>query len=203
VNLVTKSLRRIAWLVLVTTGLCAASLASAETATPPKTAAPVTTAPPVYGKMVWGIWVDTDGCMHWWADGGAEGYMVDRVDPKTGKPQCLRKNTCLVENTDTLFATDSATLTADGRRRLTAFFQTTGAFGYAIYGHTDSRASDAYNMALSQRRANAVADVARAVGAPVQAKKGFGERMPVASNTTAAGMAQNRRVEIICYRWSR
>ena len=198
-NLVNKSLRYLVGMLVLTAGLGAASLASAETV--PN--APVAAAPQVYGKIVWGIWVDTDGCMHWWADGGAEGYMVDRVDPKTGKPQCLRKNTCLVENTDTLFATDSATLTADGRRRLTAFFQTTGAFGYAIYGHTDSRASDAYNMALSQRRANAVADVARAVGAPVQAKKGFGERMPIASNATAAGMAQNRRVEIICYRWSR
>ncbi len=33
------------------------------------------------------------------------------------------------------------------------------AFGYAVYGHTDSRASDEYNMKLSQRRAKAVADV--------------------------------------------
>ena len=199
-NLVTKSLRQIVWMVILAMGLCAASLASAENAVPP---APVAAAPPVYGKIVWGIWIDTDGCMHWWADGGAEGYMVDRVDPKTGKAQCLRKNTCLVENTDTLFATDSAALTADGRRRLAAFFQTTGAFGYGIYGHTDSRASDAFNMALSQRRADAVAAVARSVGAPVQAQKGFGERMPVAANDSAANMAKNRRVEIVCYRWSR
>ena len=205
-NRVTKSLRLLVGMAALTVGLCAPSLTSAETTVPAKpvaSTAHVTAAPPVYGRIVWGIWVDTDGCMHWWADGGAEGYMVDRVDPKTGKPQCLRKNTCLVENTDTLFATDSATLTVDGRRRLTTFFQTTGAFGYGIYGHTDSRASDAYNMSLSQHRANAVADVARSVGAPVQAKKGFGERMPIASNTTAAGMAQNRRVEIVCYRWSR
>ena len=199
-NLVTKSLRQIVWMVILAMGLCAASLASAENAVPP---APVAAAPPVYGKIVWGIWIDTDGCMHWWADGGAEGYMVDRVDPKTGKAQCLRKNTCLVENTDTLFATDSAALTADGRRRLAAFFQTTGAFGYGIYGHTDSRASDAFNMALSQHRADAVAAVARSVGAPVQAQKGFGERMPVAANDSAANMAKNRRVEIVCYRWSR
>ena len=77
----------------------------------------------------------------------------------------------------------------------------TGAFGYAIYGHTDSRASDEYNMKLSQRRAHAVAEVARSVGAMVEREIGFGERSPRATNSTAAGMQQNRRVEIICYNW--
>lgn len=157
--------------------------------------------PEIAGKIEWGVWVDDDGCMHWWADGGLEGYMLDRVDPKTGKPICLKKNSCLVENTDTLFATDSAKLTADGRRRLTSFFQGAGAFGYAIYGHTDSRASDEYNMDLSQRRASSVASVARSVGAMVEREIGFGERYPIASNSSAAGMQKNRRVEVICYTW--
>ncbi len=158
-------------------------------------------APEVTGKVDWGIWVDDDGCMHWWADGGLEGYMVDRVYPETGKPQCLERNTCLVENTDTLFATDSSQLTADGRRRLEDFFRTGGAFAYAIYGHTDSRASDEYNIRLSQRRAHSVAEVARSVGAVVQREIGFGERVPVATNDTAEGMQQNRRVEVVCYKW--
>lgn len=149
----------------------------------------------------WGVWVAPDGCMHWWADGGSEGYMVNRVDPETGLPVCLNVNTCLVENTDTLFNTDSARLTADGRSRLTAFFTGAGAFGYAVYGHTDSRASDEYNIDLSQRRAAAVADVGRSVGAVVEREIGFGERNPIATNATAEGMQQNRRVEVICYRW--
>jgi outer membrane protein OmpA-like peptidoglycan-associated protein len=159
------------------------------------------TAPQIAGKIEWGIWVDDDGCMHWWADGGLEGYMLDRVNPKTGKPVCLKKNTCLTENTDTLFATDSAQLTADGRRRLAAFFQNRDAFGYAIYGHTDSRASDEYNMSLSDRRARSVGDVARSVGAVVERQMGYGERQPIASNATAEGMRQNRRVEVVCYTW--
>ncbi len=158
-------------------------------------------APEIAGKIEWGAWVDDDGCMHWWADGGVEGYMLDRVDPKTGKPVCLKRNTCLVENTDTLFATDSAKLTADGRRRLESFFSSTGAFGYAIYGHTDSRASDEYNIRLSQRRAASVAAVARSVGAMVDREIGYGERRPIATNSTAAGMQKNRRVEVVCYRW--
>lgn len=157
--------------------------------------------PEVYGVIEWGIWIDDDGCQHFYSDGGLEGYMVERVHPKTGKPVCLKVNTCLVENTDTLFATDSAHLTAHGRARLTAFFQQAGAFGYAIYGHTDSRASDEYNMRLSERRAAAVANVARSVGAVVQREIGYGEREPIASNSTAAGMQKNRRVEVVCYRW--
>lgn len=174
-------------------GLFSANLAMAQVATPQ--------APQIAGKINWGIWVDDDGCMHWWADGGVEGYMLDRVNPKTGKPVCLAKNTCLTENTDALFATDSAQLTADGRRRLSAFFQSAGAFGYAIYGHTDSRASDEYNMNLSERRAKAVGDVARSVGASVERQMGFGERQPIATNATAEGMRLNRRVEVVCYTW--
>lgn len=165
------------------------------------TVAPAQETPEIAGRIEWGIWVDDDGCMHWWADGGIEGYMVPRRDPKSGKPVCLKQNLCMVENTDTMFATDSATLTTSGRRYLDGFFRNSGAFGYAVYGHTDSRASDEYNMDLSRRRAAAVADVARSVGAAVEREMGFGERQPRASNATAAGMQQNRRVEVVCYRW--
>ena len=38
-------------------------------------------APTVNGRIDWGVWIDVDGCMHWWADGGVEGYMLDRVNP--------------------------------------------------------------------------------------------------------------------------
>ena len=55
-------------------------------------------------------------------------------------------------------------------------------------------------MRLSQRRADAVAVIARSEGENVSDVRGYGERMPVASNDTADGMAQNRRVEIICIR---
>ena len=56
-------------------------------------------------------------------------------------------------------------------------------------------------MDLSKRRAASVANVARSVGASVEREIGYGERQPVASNATAAGMQQNRRVEVVCYRW--
>ena len=146
------------------------------------------------------IWIDPDGCMHWAADGGVEGYMEGRVNPQNGMPVCLDMNTCSVENTDTLFHTDSARLMPGARERLSQFFTSAGAFAYAIYGHTDSRASDEYNMGLSQRRAASVAAVARSVGAQVAREIGYGERRPVAPNNSAANMQLNRRVEIVCYR---
>jgi outer membrane protein OmpA-like peptidoglycan-associated protein len=152
----------------------------------------------VSGKIEWGVWIDRDGCQHWWADGGTEGYMVPRRDPHTGKPVCLKQTSCLTESTDTYFATASATLTAAGRSKLEKYFRQTGAFSYTIAGHTDSRGSDSYNLGLSEARAKAVGDVARSVGAVVESEQGFGESQPVASNGSAKGMAKNRRVEVLC-----
>lgn len=145
------------------------------------------------------IWVDPDGCEHWVMDDGVEGYMTPHTT-RQGIPVCRRGNVCGVVNTDQLFATDSARISAAGKQRLMEFFQTTGATSYIITGHTDSRASDQYNMGLSLRRANSVAKVAQASGARIADVRGYGERMPKASNATAAGMQQNRRVEIICIR---
>ncbi len=145
------------------------------------------------------IWIDPDGCEHWVMDDGAEGYMSPHLT-RQGLPVCREINLCGVVNTDQLFATDSARIHPAGQQRLREFFQSAGAVSYTIVGHTDSRASDEYNMNLSYRRANAVASVARSVGARISDVRGYGERMPKASNNTAEGMAQNRRVEIMCWR---
>jgi len=144
-----------------------------------------------------GIWVDPDGCEHWVMDDGVEGYMTPHVS-RQGIPVCRRGNVCGVMNSDQYFATDSARISVAGQRRLQDFFRTTGAVSYIITGHTDSRASDSYNMRLSYRRANSVARVAQSVGARIADVRGYGERMPKATNNTAAGMQKNRRVEIIC-----
>ncbi len=154
--------------------------------------------PVISGKIEWGLWVDPDGCQHWWADGGTEGYMVPRRDPKTGKPVCMKQTPCLTESADTFFATASATLTASGRRKLEDFFRQTEAYAFSIAGHTDSRGSEPYNQGLSEARAQAVAAVAQSVGVVVESVTGYGESQPLASNATAEGMAQNRRVEVLC-----
>jgi len=69
----------------------------------------------------------------------------------------------------------------------------------AIEGHTDGVGSDAYNMKLSNRRAQAVKTylVDHGIAAKrIVGVEGFGKRQPVASNDTAEGRAQNRRVEL-------
>jgi len=149
-------------------------------------------------RYVPSIWVDPDGCEHWVLDDGAEGYMSPHLT-RDGRPVCRRGKVCGIMPTDQYFATNQSAISAEGQRRLIDFFQRAKApSGFIITGHTDSRASDEYNMALSQRRANAVAVVAKRAGVRLQDVRGYGERQPRASNDTAAGMAQNRRVEIIC-----
>lgn len=145
------------------------------------------------------IWVDPDGCEHWVMDDGFEGFMTPHVT-RQGIPVCRRGNTCAVMNSDQLFATNKAVINGANKKRLQDFFKSAGATAYIIEGHTDSRASDSYNLNLSKRRANAVAQVARSVGARISSTRGYGERVPKASNRTASGMAANRRVEIQCIR---
>ncbi|HET9863667.1 MAG TPA: OmpA family protein [Steroidobacteraceae bacterium] len=65
-----------------------------------------------------------------------------------------------------------------------------------LQGHTDSRGADAYNLDLSQRRANSVRDylVSQGVNPGQLVPKGYGETQPIADNATASGRAENRRV---------
>ena len=67
-----------------------------------------------------------------------------------------------------------------------------------IEGHTDSTGSDSYNQLLSERRASSVRDFLLNQGIEPRRTRatGYGERQPVASNETAAGREQNRRVEL-------
>jgi outer membrane protein OmpA-like peptidoglycan-associated protein len=73
-----------------------------------------------------------------------------------------------------------------------------GGIAVIVEGHTDSVGSDAYNQKLSQRRADAVRQYLAKHGIPANriTTEGFGESRPVASNDTADGRAQNRRVEL-------
>jgi outer membrane protein OmpA-like peptidoglycan-associated protein len=71
-----------------------------------------------------------------------------------------------------------------------------------IDGHTDSTGSEAYNLDLSQRRAETVRDflIGNGVSPMRLSARGFGEEYPVASNDTLAGRQQNRRVEVVVMR---
>ena len=70
-----------------------------------------------------------------------------------------------------------------------------------IVGHTDSVGTDAYNLDLSQRRAQAAAAYLQSVGVPANRLRtvGRGEAEPIQSNDTEEGRARNRRVEVAIY----
>lgn len=99
------------------------------------------------------------------------------------------------------FATDSAEIVSAfyaPLNNLAASFKQYQQNTIEIVGHTDSTGSHAYNMSLSQRRAQSVADYLTAQGvAPARlTTRGAGPDQPVASNATDSGRAQNRRVEV-------
>jgi len=103
---------------------------------------------------------------------------------------------------DVLFDTAGATLKpgADlSLDRLAGYLRAHPDTRLRIEGHTDSRGSDEYNDALSQRRADAVARALERRGVPADSLEalGRGKSYPVATNDTPAGRQQNRRVEIV------
>jgi outer membrane protein OmpA-like peptidoglycan-associated protein len=99
------------------------------------------------------------------------------------------------------FGSGSASLTAQAQASLrTLAGQLRGGAGkVSIEGHTDSQGANAANLALSQRRAEAVRRALEDAGLPSArlSASGRGESVPVADNTSADGRARNRRVEII------
>lgn len=100
-----------------------------------------------------------------------------------------------------LFATDSAELNSALRSDLFVLADSLNKYPQSIVtvtGHTDNTGTAAYNQNLSERRAVSVATVLRS-GGVAQSRirtQGAGESQPIATNQTAAGRAQNRRVDI-------
>jgi outer membrane protein OmpA-like peptidoglycan-associated protein len=108
----------------------------------------------------------------------------------------------IVNLSDVLFDVDKATLRPGAREKLARIAGILSAhpdLKIQIEGHTDSTGSDDYNQRLSERRAQAVSAYLadQKIGQAVVATAGFGESRPVATNGTAAGRQQNRRVELV------
>jgi len=108
----------------------------------------------------------------------------------------------VVNMSDVLFDTDKFTLRPLAREKLAKVAGIVSghpSLRLDVEGYTDSVGTDEYNQKLSERRGAAVRDYlteAGMTGASVSSK-GFGEAMPVASNDTAQGRQQNRRVELV------
>jgi outer membrane protein OmpA-like peptidoglycan-associated protein len=108
----------------------------------------------------------------------------------------------IVNMSDVLFDTGSYTLKPGAREKLAKISGIVLAhpgLTLQIEGHTDSVGSDEYNQQLSDRRAGSVQEflVQQGVAAGSVTAVGFGKMEPVASNDTAEGRQQNRRVELV------
>jgi len=102
---------------------------------------------------------------------------------------------------DTFFDFDKSVLKPAGKTRLSDLASKLQGIDIEVVvatGHTDSVGSDAYNIKLSMRRANAVKAFLISKGIPANRifTSGKGESSPVASNKTREGRAKNRRVEV-------
>lgn len=100
-----------------------------------------------------------------------------------------------------LFDFDKSDLTPAAKAQLDTLMdklRNTDVVSIKVIGHTDSKGSDAYNQALSERRASSVAAYLLSQGlAPNKlTSEGRGESEPVADNATDEGRAENRRVEL-------
>ena len=153
------------------------------------------------------------------AVGGTTGALIGRHMDKVKAQAAAVENAKVEEITDNnglsavkvtfdsgiLFATGKYDLNNASKQSLSKFAQvliSDPQLSVDIQGHTDSTGSDAINNPLSQNRAQAVASYLVSCGVPYsqfQNVTGFGSQYPVASNATAAGKQQNRRVDIILY----
>lgn len=122
-----------------------------------------------------------------------EGADVVRVDEET-----LQVNF----DSDILFDINSSALSFTAQNELDEFASVMNRYpqtAIVIQGHTDATGSEAYNLALSERRAESVQRqlLSRQVEPGRMVAIGYGESYPVASNDDAWGRSQNRRVSIL------
>ena len=129
---------------------------------------------------------------------------VEPADPVVAAPAALAAAPSADKVTfeaDAFFDFDKSVLKPAGKAKLSDLvskLQGTDIEVVVATGHTDAIGSDAYNMKLSLRRANAVKAFLVSKGIPADRVfvEGKGESQPVASNKTREGRAKNRRVEV-------
>ncbi len=108
----------------------------------------------------------------------------------------------VVNMSDVLFDTGSANLKPGAREklaRISGILVSHPELHIAVEGHTDSVGAEDYNQKLSEQRAESVRGylVQQGIAPAAVVASGFGKGSPVATNDTAAGRQQNRRVELV------
>jgi len=134
---------------------------------------------------------------------GCDGVTLERpIEVIAGEPSGLLAAISIPAAA--MFAFDSAELTAEGKKAIEEYRaklrpDISQAYAGVIIGNTDSTGNAEYNMGLSKRRAQAVADYLVSTGVDPRKLRviGRGQNNPIVSNDTAEGRAQNRRVDIV------
>jgi outer membrane protein OmpA-like peptidoglycan-associated protein len=148
---------------------------------------------------LWGVWYENGELQGLWAGPRTDTGPTCRPQKKGTISRLLQK-----EGRAVLFgihfASDSDLPLPDSTATLEAVAQAlkeSAGLRVMIEGHTDSTNTDSYNLELSSRRAQAIADwlVKHGIGRSRLEAKGFGKSKPVADNRTAQGRSLNRRVE--------
>jgi OOP family OmpA-OmpF porin len=154
-----------------------------------------------------GVSVDQFGCAMDSDNDGVADYLDQCANTPSGVKVddrgCPVKEEIVFSSNTVNFAFDSSALDRDSQQTLDEIFNAVKAYSgkvkLAVVGHTDSVGSEAYNMKLSQQRAQAVVDylVSRGIDRGMLTAVGKGEAQPVASNDMDSGRARNRRVELV------
>jgi outer membrane protein OmpA-like peptidoglycan-associated protein len=129
-----------------------------------------------------------------------ENARVETVRDEEGNTAGIR----ITFDNNILFDFDSAALRTDAQRDLQDLARSLQNYPNVdalVVGHTDSTGPEDYNQRLSERRAESVAVYLSQRGVTTGRMRisGMGERQPIASNATAEGRQQNRRVEVALY----
>ena len=158
-------------------------------------------------------WRNGDGTLCWrdanWtpatASKGCDGALVAKPAPAPAKPAAKPApavtQSKITLQADTLYDFDKATLKPEGKATLDKIARDLSKIKLEVIiavGNTDSVGTDAYNMALGQRRAQSVKAylVSKGVDGSRIYTESKGKSNPVASNATAEGRAKNRRTDI-------
>ncbi len=168
----------------------------------------------ILGRVIGGKSGTAKGAILGAVVGGAGGALIGRKmdkqaaelrrDLEGAKVERIGEGIKITFASGILFASNSSSLTSAATGNIDELANTLQKYAdtnVVIDGHTDASGSDAINQPLSQRRAQAVANELTAKGVETSriTATGYGSSQPVADNTTVAGKAANRRVEVAIF----
>jgi outer membrane protein OmpA-like peptidoglycan-associated protein len=146
--------------------------------------------------------------------GGAAGLMIGHYmdkqaeemqrDIKNAKIERVGEGIKITFDSGILFETNKSDLQPTAKQNIENLAKILNKYpdtNIRVEGHTDSTGSNEYNQALSEKRAEAVANYTKGLGVTGSrfSTFGYGEIQPIVSNTTPEGRQQNRRVEIAIF----